>query len=126
MLRSIGRTHRIFDASTVVALLACLGLLFQGVLRLTHHHDGAAYRIAHTKAETGDHGQNGHHGHHGHDEADCAICQALAATASAAPPFELASFAAPDGIGQRAEISTQTIPDTSRSAHWRSRAPPAA
>jgi hypothetical protein len=114
-------------AGLALALLACLGLLLQGVLRLTHHHDGATAHAAHIDA--GDHGVTDHgHNDHGekHGDVECALCQALAAASSALLHATAPVALAPIETRQRAGIQFYRLGKPARAAPWLSRAPPIA
>jgi hypothetical protein len=114
-----------WNAGLAIALLACIGLLLQGVLRLTHHHDvaGQTSLACQDKAKAA---QSGGHDDKSHDDEACTTCVSLAMTSGAAP-MALPLILKPAEIQhQRAQDFARVAADVLPAAPWRSRAPPAA
>lgn len=117
-----GQTHRIGSvAGIALALLACVGFLLQGVVRLTHHHDDHAELTSHAElqieADEGD-------AHDEHEDAACTICIALAAASTAMPDGGAPAVWTPKKIGQWAEQRLSAALHLATVLSWRSRAPP--
>lgn len=113
-------------AGGALALLACLALLLNGVMRVTHHHDGKAAHGAQAQLDADGHSHHGHNDHQDHDDHGCTICQALAATAAVAPISAPPALAPRVAVRQPAEQIVQGQSGPWQRAPWRSRAPPVA
>jgi hypothetical protein len=122
-----GQDHRRprWNAGLALALLACVGLLLQGIVRLTHHHDAA-----NSASVANHHGDVAAHDHHPsgkpHDDAACMICVALAMTAGAAPAALPLILIPAEQQRQCVDAFTCVAASEMPVAPWQSRAPPVA